>query len=53
MIKVIDGIEVCECDKCGHLNKRKVIDLWSLCEACWNQLIPNDEFEELGEVADH
>ncbi|MBV7316212.1 hypothetical protein [Shewanella sp. NIFS-20-20] len=46
MINSVGILEVCKCGECGHENKGKTIDLWSLCEVCWSHLAPDEELEE-------
>lgn len=46
MINSVGILEVCKCGECGHENKDKDIDLWTLCEVCWSQLVLDVELEE-------
>ncbi|BBC40709.1 hypothetical protein PDPE_1-01549 [Photobacterium damselae subsp. piscicida] len=41
-----NGLDVCLCGECGHKHKNESIDLWSICEVCWSQLIPCAELED-------
>lgn len=32
-------LEACICPECGHANKKKSIDPWTLCEECDSHLV--------------